>query len=121
GQVVKEVRGGKGAALTTHLSVAGRYPVLMPNTGRGGGISRKITNPQDRKRLKGIAHELEVPDGMGLIIRTAGATRTKQEIKRDFQYEIRLRESVRDMTPKSTAPCLVHDARNLIKRSIRDL
>src|SRR5262245_20837531 len=86
-QVVKEERGGKGAALTTYLSLAGRYTVLMPNTGRGGGISRKITNPQDRKRLKGIAHELEVPDGMGLIIRTAGATRTKQEIKRDFEYE----------------------------------
>ncbi|MFZ0854515.1 MAG: ribonuclease E/G, partial [Hyphomicrobiaceae bacterium] len=120
-QVVKEERGGKGAALTTYLSLAGRYTVLMPNTGRGGGISRKITNPQDRKRLKGIAHELEVPDGMGLIIRTAGAARTKQEIKRDFEYEIRLWESVRDMTLKSTAPCLVYEEGNLIKRSIRDL
>jgi ribonuclease E len=120
-QVVKEERGGKGAALTTYLSLAGRYTVLMPNTGRGGGISRKITNPQDRKRLKSIAHELEVPDGMGLIIRTAGASRTKQEIKRDFEYEIRLWESVRDMTLKSTAPCLVYEEGNLIKRSIRDL
>src|SRR4029077_18916860 len=120
-QVVKEERGGKGAALTTYLSLAGRYTVLMPNTGRGGGISRKITNPQDRKRLKGIAHELEVPDGMGLIILTAGAARTKQEIKRDFEYEIRLWESVREMTLKSTAPCLVYEEGNLIKRSIRDL
>jgi ribonuclease E len=120
-QVVKEERGGKGAALTTYLSLAGRYTVLMPNTGRGGGISRKITNPQDRKRLKSIAHELEVPEGMGLIIRTAGASRTKQEIKRDFEYEIRLWESVRDMTLKSTAPCLVYEEGNLIKRSIRDL
>ncbi|MEQ1671471.1 MAG: ribonuclease E/G, partial [Hyphomicrobium sp.] len=85
-QVVKEERGNKGAALTTYLSLAGRYTVLMPNTARGGGISRKITNPQDRKRLKAIANELEVPEGMGLIIRTAGAARTKQEIKRDFEY-----------------------------------
>ena len=120
-QVVKEERGNKGAALTTYLSLAGRYTVLMPNTGRGGGISRKITNPQDRKRLKSIAHELEVPEGMGLIIRTAGAARTKQEIKRDFEYEIRLWESVRDMTLRSTAPCLVYEEGNLIKRSIRDL
>jgi len=120
-QVVKEERGNKGAALTTYLSLAGRYTVLMPNTGRGGGISRKITNPQDRKRLKAIANELEVPEGMGLIIRTAGAARTKQEIKRDFEYEIRLWESVRDMTLRSTAPCLVYEEGNLIKRSIRDL
>ncbi|MDX2202056.1 MAG: Rne/Rng family ribonuclease [Hyphomicrobiaceae bacterium] len=120
-QVVKEERGNKGAALTTYLSLAGRYTVLMPNTGRGGGISRKITNPQDRKRLKAIAHELEVPEGMGLIIRTAGAARTKQEIKRDFEYEIRLWESVREMTLRSTAPCLVYEEGNLIKRSIRDL
>ena len=97
-QVVKEERGSKGAALTTYLSLAGRYTVLMPNTGRGGGISRKITQPQDRKRLKAIAQELEVPEGMGLIIRTAGAARTKQEIKRDFEYEIRLWENVRDLT-----------------------
>jgi ribonuclease E len=120
-QVVKEERGSKGAALTTYLSLAGRYTVLMPNTGRGGGISRKITNPQDRKRLKSIADELEVPEGMGLIIRTAGAARTKQEIKRDFEYEIRLWENVRDLTLTSTAPCLVYEEGNLIKRSIRDL
>ena len=120
-QVVKEERGSKGAALTTYLSLAGRYTVLMPNTGRGGGISRKITNPQDRKRLKAIAHELEVPEGMGLIIRTAGAARTKQEIKRDFEYLLRLWENVRDMTLQSTAPCLVYEEGNLIKRSIRDL
>ena len=97
-QVVKEERGNKGAALTTYLSLAGRYTVLMPNTARGGGISRKITQPQDRKRLKAIAAELEVPEGMGLIIRTAGAARTKQEIKRDFEYLLRLWESVRDLT-----------------------
>jgi ribonuclease E len=120
-QVVKEERGSKGAALTTYLSLAGRYTVLMPNTGRGGGISRKITQPQDRKRLKAIAHELEVPEGMGLIIRTAGAARTKQEIKRDFEYEIRLWENVRELTLTSTAPCLVYEEGNLIKRSIRDL
>jgi ribonuclease E len=120
-QVVKEERGSKGAALTTYLSLAGRYTVLMPNTGRGGGISRKITQPQDRKRLKAIAHELEVPEGMGLIIRTAGAARTKQEIKRDFEYLLRLWENVRDLTLRSIAPCLVYEEGNLIKRSIRDL
>ena len=120
-QVVKEERGSKGAALTTYLSLAGRYTVLMPNTGRGGGISRKITNAVDRKRLKAIAHELEVPDGMGLIVRTAGAARTKQELKRDFEYLLRLWENVRDMTLQSTAPCLVYEEGNLIKRSIRDL
>ncbi len=120
-QVVKEERGNKGAALTTYLSLAGRYTVLMPNTARGGGISRKITNPQDRKRLKAIAEELEVPEGMGLIIRTAGAARTKQEIKRDFEYLLRLWESVRDLTLQSTAPSLVYEEGNLIKRSIRDL
>jgi len=119
-QVVKEERGNKGAALTTYLSLAGRYTVLMPNTGRGGGISRKITTPQDRKRLKSIAQELEVPEGMGLIIRTAGASRTKQEIKRDFEYLLRLWESVREMTLESTAPTLVYEEGNLIKRSIRD-
>jgi ribonuclease E len=120
-QVVKEERGSKGAALTTYLSLAGRYTVLMPNTGRGGGISRKITNPQDRKRLKAIAQDLEVPEGMGLIIRTAGAARTKQEIRRDFEYLLRLWENVRDMTLRSTAPSLVYEEGNLIKRSIRDL
>ncbi|MTD93991.1 Rne/Rng family ribonuclease [Hyphomicrobium sp. xq] len=120
-QVVKEERGNKGAALTTYLSLAGRYTVLMPNTARGGGISRKITQPQDRKRLKAIAQELEVPEGMGLIIRTAGAARTKQEIKRDFEYLLRLWESVRDLTLQSQAPSLVYEEGNLIKRSIRDL
>jgi ribonuclease E len=120
-QVVKEERGNKGAALTTYLSLAGRYTVLMPNTARGGGISRKITNPQDRKRLKAIAAEFEVPEGMGLIIRTAGAARTKQEIKRDFEYLLRLWESVRDLTLRSQAPSLVYEEGNLIKRSIRDL
>ncbi len=97
-QVVKEERGSKGAALTTYLSLAGRYTVLMPNTASGGGISRKITVPADRKRLKEIAQELEVPEGMGLIIRTAGASRTKAEIKRDFEYLLRLWENVRDLT-----------------------
>ncbi|MGD9668580.1 MAG: Rne/Rng family ribonuclease [Hyphomicrobiaceae bacterium] len=120
-QVVKEERGNKGAALTTYLSLAGRYTVLMPNTARGGGISRKITQPQDRKRLKAIAAELDVPEGMGLIIRTAGAARTKQEIKRDFEYLLRLWESVRELTLQSTAPSLVYEEGNLIKRSIRDL
>ncbi len=120
-QVVKEERGNKGAALTTYISLAGRYTVLMPNTGRGGGISRKITQPQDRKRLKAIAEELDVAEGMGLIIRTAGAARTKQEIKRDYEYLLRLWESVRDLTLASTAPCLVYEEGNLIKRSIRDL
>jgi ribonuclease E len=120
-QVVKEERGTKGAALTTYLSLAGRYSVLMPNTARGGGISRKITNAQDRKRLKDVAEELEVPEGMGVILRTAGANRTKAEIKRDFEYLIRLWETVRDLTLKSTAPTLVYEEGSLIKRSIRDL
>jgi ribonuclease E len=120
-QVVKEERGNKGAALTTYLSLAGRYTVLMPNTARGGGISRKITQPTDRKRLREIAGELEVPEGMGLIIRTAGAQRTKTEIKRDYDYLLRLWETVRDLTLKSTAPALVYEEGSLIKRSIRDL
>jgi ribonuclease E len=120
-QVVKEERGTKGAALTSYLSLAGRYSVLMPNTARGGGISRKITNAQDRKRLKDVAQELEVPEGMGVILRTAGANRTKAEIKRDFEYLIRLWETVRDLTLKSTAPTLVYEEGSLIKRSIRDL
>ncbi|MGA8689403.1 MAG: ribonuclease E/G, partial [Methyloceanibacter sp.] len=120
-QVVKEERGNKGAALTTYLSLAGRYTVLMPNTARGGGISRKITQPTDRKRLREIAGELEVPEGMGLIIRTAGAQRTKTEIKRDYDYLLRLWETVRDLTLKSTAPSLVYEEGSLIKRSIRDL
>ena len=120
-QVVKEERGNKGAALTTYLSLAGRYSVLMPNTARGGGISRKITNPTDRKRLKKIATDLAVPEGMGVILRTAGASRTKAEIKRDFEYLLRLWESVRDLTLQSSAPSLVYEEGSLIKRSIRDL
>ena len=120
-QVVKEERGTKGAALTTYLSLAGRYSVLMPNTARGGGISRKITSGEDRSRLKEIAQELEVPEGMGVILRTAGASRTKTEIKRDFEYLLRLWETVRDLTLKSTAPKLVYEEGSLVKRSIRDL
>ncbi|RVU20253.1 Rne/Rng family ribonuclease [Methylobacterium oryzihabitans] len=120
-QVVKEERGTKGAALTTYLSLAGRYSVLMPNTGRGGGISRKITSAADRKRLKEIATDLEVPDGMGVILRTAGASRTKPEIKRDFEYLMRLWESVRELTLSSSAPALVYEEGSLIKRAIRDL
>lgn len=120
-QVVKEERGNKGAALTTYLSLAGRYSVLMPNTARGGGISRKITNAADRKRLKQIAGELDVQKGMGVILRTAGASRTKAEIKRDFEYLLRLWENVRSLTLESTAPCLVYEEGSLIKRSIRDL
>jgi ribonuclease E len=120
-QVVKEERGTKGAALTTYLSLAGRYCVLMPNTARGGGISRKITSIEDRKKLREIAEELEVPDGMGVILRTAGAARTKAEVKRDFEYLLRLWEQVRDLTLKSTAPTLVYEEGSLAKRSIRDL
>lgn len=120
-QVAKEERGNKGAALTTYLSLAGRYSVLMPNTARGGGISRKITNLQDRKRLKEIARGLDVPQGMGVILRTAGANRTKVEVKRDFEYLMRLWENVRTLTLNSTAPCLVYEEGSLIKRSIRDL
>jgi ribonuclease E len=120
-QVVKEERGSKGAALTTYLSLAGRYSVLMPNTGRGGGISRKITNAVDRKRLKTVAQDLEVPEGMGVILRTAGASRTKAEIKRDFEYLLRLWENVRALTLESTAPALVYEEGSLVKRAIRDL
>jgi ribonuclease E len=120
-QVVKEERGTKGAALTTYLSLAGRYCVLMPNTARGGGISRKITTATDRKRLKTIAQDLEVPHGMGLIIRTAGAKRTKQEIKRDYEYLLRLWESIRETTLKSNAPALIYEEEDLVKRAIRDM
>jgi ribonuclease E len=119
-QVVKEERGNKGAALTTYLSLAGRYCVLMPNTARGGGISRKITNASDRRRLKEAMSEMDVADGMGLIVRTAGANRTKVEIKRDFDYLLRLWENIRDLTLKSSAPCLIYEEGDLIKRSIRD-
>ncbi|MCF2523466.1 ribonuclease E/G [Bradyrhizobium sp. G127] len=120
-QVVKEERGNKGAALTTYLSLAGRYAVLMPNTARGGGISRKITSAQDRNRLKDVVQDLDVPEGMGIILRTAGASRTKPEIKRDFEYLIRMWETVRDTTLKSQAPTLVYEEGSLIKRSLRDL
>ncbi len=120
-QVVKEERGNKGAALTTYLSLAGRYAVLMPNTARGGGISRKITSAQDRSRLKEVVQDLDVPEGMGIILRTAGAARSKQEIKRDFEYLIRMWETVRDLTLKSQAPTLVYEEGSLIKRSLRDL
>ena len=120
-QVVKEERGNKGAALTTYLSLAGRYSVLMPNTARGGGISRKITNAQDRKRLKEVVQDLGVPEGMGVILRTAGESRTKAEIKRDYEYLMRLWENVRNLTLESTAPALVYEEGSLIKRSVRDL
>jgi len=120
-QVVKEERGNKGAALTTYLSLAGRYCVLMPNTARGGGISRKINDSKDRKRLKEVTQAMNVPDGAGLIVRTAGASRTKAEIKRDFDYLLRLWSNIRELTLKSTAPSLVYEEGNLIKRSIRDL
>ncbi len=120
-QVVKEERGNKGAALTTYLSLAGRYCVLMPNTARGGGISRKITNAADRKRLKEIASEMEVPQGAGLIVRTAGSQRTKPEIKRDYEYLQRLWEQIRELTLKSAAPAKIYEEGDLIKRTIRDL
>ena len=120
-QVVKEERGNKGAALTTYLSLAGRYCVLMPNTARGGGISRKITNAADRKKLKEIATEIDVPTGAGLIVRTAGAKRTKSEIKRDYEYLQRLWEQIRELTLQSIAPAKIYEEGDLIKRSIRDL
>ncbi|MCO4841926.1 MAG: ribonuclease E/G [Yoonia sp.] len=120
-QVVKEERGNKGAALTTYLSLAGRYCVLMPNTARGGGISRKITNIADRKKLKEIAGEMTVPEGAGLIIRTAGSQRTKAEIKRDYEYLQRMWEQIRALTLKSIAPEKIYEEGDLIKRSIRDL
>ncbi len=120
-QVVKEERGNKGAALTTYLSLAGRYCVLMPNTARGGGISRKITNAADRKKLKQIANEIEVPQGAGLIIRTAGSQRTRAEIKRDYEYLQRMWEKVRSLTLESSAPARIYEEGDLIKRSIRDL
>ncbi|MDB2548073.1 Rne/Rng family ribonuclease [Paracoccaceae bacterium] len=120
-QVVKEERGNKGAALTTYLSLAGRYCVLMPNTARGGGISRKITNISDRKKLKEIAQSMEVPQGAGLIVRTAGSQRTKAEIKRDYEYLQRQWEQVRELTLRSIAPAPIYEEGNLIHRSIRDL
>jgi ribonuclease E len=120
-QVVKEERGNKGAALTTYLSLAGRYCVLMPNAGRGGGISRKITSAADRKRLKEMLSELEVPQGMGVILRTAGLERSKPEIRRDYEYLMRLWDGIRELTLRSTAPALIYEESDLIKRSIRDL
>jgi ribonuclease E len=120
-QVVKEERGTKGAALTTYLSLAGRYGVLMPNTARGGGISRKITTVTDRKRLKGIVQSLDVPAGMGLIVRTAGAKRTKAELKRDYEYLMRLWENIRETTLHSIAPALIYEEEDLVKRAIRDM
>ena len=120
-QVTKEERGNKGAALTTFLSLAGRYCVLMPNTPRGGGISRKIANPKDRKRMKAILDELDLPEGMAVILRTAGLERTRTEIKRDLDYLLRLWDSIRETTLESTAPTLIHEEANLIKRAIRDL
>ncbi|MBF0666242.1 MAG: ribonuclease E/G, partial [Brevundimonas sp.] len=120
-QVVKDERGGKGAALTTWLSLAGRYCVLMPNTGKGGGISRKITQATDRKRLKAAAASLDVPHGMGLIIRTAGAKRTKAEIKRDYEYLLRLWETIRETTLASNAPSLIYEEENLVRRAVRDM
>ncbi|WP_342241683.1 Rne/Rng family ribonuclease [Inquilinus sp. OTU3971] len=120
-QVTKEERGNKGAALTTYLSLAGRYCVLMPNTPRGGGISRKIANPKDRKKMKAIMDDLDVPDGMAVILRTAGLERTKLEIRRDLDYLLRLWDSIRQTTLQSTAPCAIHEEADLIKRAIRDL
>ncbi|MBI1407607.1 MAG: Rne/Rng family ribonuclease [Caulobacter sp.] len=120
-QVVKEERGNKGAALTTYLSLAGRYGVLMPNTDRGGGISRKIVSATDRKRLKTVVQSLDVPKGLGLIVRTAGAKRTKAEIKRDYEYLMRLWENIRETTLNSVAPALIYEEEDLVKRAIRDL
>ncbi|MCZ8172360.1 MAG: Rne/Rng family ribonuclease, partial [Brevundimonas sp.] len=120
-QVVKEERGNKGAALTTYLSLAGRYCVLMPNSSHGGGISRKISSAADRKRLKSIIAEMDLPKTMGCIVRTAGLQRTKTEIKRDFDYLARLWDDIRETTLKSTAPALIHSDSDLIKRAIRDI
>jgi ribonuclease E len=120
-QVVKEERGNKGAALTTYLSLAGRYCVLMPNSTHGGGISRKISNGADRKRLKSILSDLSLPTSMGCIVRTAGLARTKTEIKRDFDYLARLWDDIRELTLKSSAPALIHNDSDLIKRAIRDI
>ena len=120
-QVVKEERGTKGAALTTYISLAGRYCVLMPNSPRGGGVSRKITSPADRRRLKEVIEELDLPNGMGLIVRTAGANRPKPEIKRDCEYLLRLWDDIREHTMRSVAPALIYEEASLIKRAIRDV
>jgi len=120
-QVVKEERGNKGAALTTYLSLAGRYIVLMPNAIRGGGISRKIVNADDRRRLKKIMTDLDIPARMAVIVRTAGLSRSKTEIRRDLEYLLRRWQNIRDLTMESTAPCVINEEANLIRRSIRDL
>ena len=120
-QVVKEERGTKGAALSTYLSIAGRYCVLMPNTDRGGGVSRKIASAKDRKRLKGVLAELNIPDGMSVIVRTAGADRSKVEIRRDYEHLLRQWDHIRETTLESLAPCLIYEEANLVKRTIRDL
>ena len=120
-QVTKEERGNKGAALTTYLSLPGRYCVLMPNTNKGGGISRKISNASDRRRLKSVLADLEIPEGIAVIVRTAGSQRTKVEIRRDYEYLLRLWDSIRQSTLQSTAPALIYEEANLIKRAIRDL
>ena len=120
-QVVKEERGTKGAALTTYISIAGRYCVLMPNTPRGGGVSRKIANITDRKRLKKIVDDLDVVDGMAVIIRTAGSKRTKTEVKRDYSNSMAIWENVKKLTLESNAPYLIHEEGSLVKRAIRDL
>ncbi|MCZ6861741.1 MAG: Rne/Rng family ribonuclease [Alphaproteobacteria bacterium] len=120
-QVTKEERGNKGATLTTFISLAGRYCVLMPNTPRGGGISRKITNPKDRRRLKAVIDSLDLAEGMAVILRTAGMERTKAEIKRDHSYLVKRWEQIRSLTMESTAPALIHEEANLIRRSIRDI
>lgn len=120
-QVVKEERGSKGAALSTYISIAGRYCVLMPNTPRGGGVSRKISNITDRKRLKKVVDELDVSKGMAVIIRTAGSKRTKTEIKRDYSNSMKIWENVKKLTLESNAPFLIHEEGSLVKRAIRDL
>ncbi len=120
-QVVKEERGNKGAALTTYLSLAGRYCVLMPNSAKGGGVSRKITNVADRKRLKTVVSDLDIPQGMAVIVRTAGSKRTKTEIKRDYAYLSRLWNEIREKTLNSEAPSLIHEEGSLVKRAIRDI
>lgn len=120
-QVTKEERGTKGAALTTYLSLAGRYCVLMPNTAKGGGISRKISNAADRKRLKEVVSQLDIPEGMAVIVRTAGSQRTRAEIRRDYEYLLRLWDEIRNKTLESSAPSLIHEEANLIKRAVRDI
>ena len=120
-QVVKEERGNKGAALTTYISLAGRYCVLMPNSSRGGGISRKITVAKERRKLRDTLNSLDMPQGMGVIIRTAGLERNKAEIKRDFEYLIRAWDEVREKTLESSAPAMVYEEGDIIKRAIRDV